>query len=59
MSMVTAYINEEFKKIQQEELRLGSEKVSDTTQLNSQGDNNIGIQGWSGTEMKILHLLIS
>ena len=31
-TMVTAYINEKFKKIQQEELVLGSDKVSDTTQ---------------------------
>jgi predicted HTH transcriptional regulator len=29
--MVTAYINEEFKKIQQEEQGLGSAKVSDKT----------------------------
>jgi hypothetical protein len=29
--MVTAYINEEFKKIQQEEQGLGSGKVSDKT----------------------------
>lgn len=61
-TMVTAYINDEFKKIQWEEQGLGSEKVSDTTQLttqlNSQKANNTGIQGWSGTEMKILQLLM-
>lgn len=34
-TMVTAYINEELKKIQQEEQGLGSEKVSDTIQSTS------------------------